>query len=189
MSKVKIDVNVCLYPMPVTLVGAIVENRPNFLTVAWVARLNFQPPMIGVALGKRHYTNAGIHDNKAFSVNIPGTELIEKTDYCGIVTGKTTDKSKLFDVFYGELSKAPMIRECPLCFECRLVQAVDLPADILFIGEIVSAYAEEGVLTKGHPDIKKMNSFTLTMPDNSYWSVGEKVGQAWNVGKGVKKER
>ena len=186
MEKVKIDLNACLYPMPMTLVGAVVGNRPNFLAAAWVVRVNFQPPMIGVALGKRHFTNGGIHDNKVFSVNIPGTDLMEKTDYCGIVTGKTVDKSGLFEVFYGELEKAPMIRECPLCLECRLIQEVDLPVDTLFIGEIVSVYADEAVLTNGQPDIKKMNPFTLTMPDNGYWSVGEKVGQAWSVGKNLK---
>ena len=186
MPKVKIDTNACLYPMPMTLIGAIVENRPNFLAAAWVARVNFQPPMIGVALGKRHYTNGGIEENKAFSVNIPGRDLLEKADYCGIVTGKTVDKSKLFNVFYGDLSKAPMIRECPLCLECRLVQAVDLPVDTFFIGEIVSAYAEDAALTNGQPDIKKMDAFTLTMPDNFYWSVGEKVGQAWSAGKSLK---
>ena len=186
MPKVRIDANACLYPMPMTLVGAVVENRPNFLAVAWVARVNFRPPMIGVALGKIHHTNSGIHENKAFSVNIPGKVLMEKTDYCGIVTGKTTDKSGLFEVFYGDLPKAPMIRQCPLCLECRLVQAVDLPSNTFFIGEIVSAHAEEAALTNGQPDIKKMDPFTLTMPDNLYWGVGEKLGQAWNVGKSLK---
>jgi flavin reductase (DIM6/NTAB) family NADH-FMN oxidoreductase RutF len=186
MGKVKIDTNACLYPMPMTLVGATVGDRPNFLAVAWAARVNFRPPLIGVALGKIHHTNAGIHENKAFSVNIPGRHLMEKTDYCGIITGKTTDKTKLFEVFYGEFANAPMIRECPLCFECRLVQAVDLPSNTLFIGEIVSAYADEGVLTNGQPDLKKIDPFTLTMPDNFYWSVGEKVGQAWNAGKSLK---
>jgi flavin reductase (DIM6/NTAB) family NADH-FMN oxidoreductase RutF len=186
MGKVKIDANACLYPMPMTLVGANVNNLPNFLAVAWAARVNFRPPMIGVALGKIHHTNAGIHGLRVFSVNIPGTDLLEKTDYCGIVTGKTTDKSKIFDVFYGELGQAPMIRECPLCLECRLVQAVDLPSNTLFIGEIVSAYAEEKMLTNGRPDVEKMDPFTLTMPDNCYWRVGEKAGQAWNAGKSLK---
>jgi hypothetical protein len=31
-----------------------------------------------------------------------------------------------------------------------------------------------------------MDPFTLTMPDNFYWSVGEKVGLAWNAGKSLK---
>ena len=186
MSKVKIDLNASPYPMPMTLVGAMVGNRPNFLAVAWVSRVNSRPPMIGVALGKIHHTNVGIHENKSFSVNIPGRDLLEKTDYCGIVTGKTSDKSRLFEVFYGEILHAPMIQQGPLCLECQLVQAVDLPSNTLFIGEIVSAYAEEEILMNGQPDIKKMNPFTLTMPDNFYWGVGEKEGQAWNAGKSVK---
>jgi hypothetical protein len=34
MGKVKIYTNACLYPMPMTLVGATVGDRPNFLAVA-----------------------------------------------------------------------------------------------------------------------------------------------------------
>ena len=43
MSKVKIDTNAFTYPMPMTLVGAMVDGRPNFLAVAWVTRVNYPP--------------------------------------------------------------------------------------------------------------------------------------------------
>jgi flavin reductase (DIM6/NTAB) family NADH-FMN oxidoreductase RutF len=66
---------------------------------------------------------------------------------------------------------------------CRLTQTVDLPFNHFFIGEIVEAYSEERYLTDGMPDIRKMAPFTLTMPDNRYWSVGEPIAQAWSVGK------
>ncbi|MBM9537101.1 hypothetical protein [Desulfobulbus alkaliphilus] len=36
-------------------------------------------------------------------------------------------------------------------------------------------------------DIKKMNPFTLTMPDNKYWTVGDNLGKAWNIGKSLKR--
>ena len=183
MEKIKLDKNAFLYPMPMVLVGAVVAGRANFMAVGWVSRVNFNPPLMAVALGKSHYTNAGIHKNKAFSVNVPGIDLLEKVDYCGIVSGEKTDKSNIFDVFYGELPGAPMIRECPLSLECRLVNAVDLPTNSLFIGEIVGAYSEERYLTEGKPDIKKIGPFTLTMPDNNYWEIGESAGRAWSVGK------
>ncbi|HXZ37238.1 MAG TPA: flavin reductase family protein [Thermodesulfobacteriota bacterium] len=183
MDKIKIDNNAFVYPMPMVLAGAMVGDKPNFMAVGWVARVNFQPPMIGIALGKTHYTNEGIHKNQAFSVNIPGMDLIEKVDFCGLVTGKKTDKSRTFDVFYRELKNAPMIRECPLCMECRVVQGVDLPSNTLFIGQIMGAYAEERFLTDGQPDILKINPFTLTMPDNQYWTVGKLAGKAWGIGK------
>jgi flavin reductase (DIM6/NTAB) family NADH-FMN oxidoreductase RutF len=188
MEKIKIDSNAFVYPMPMVLVGSTVENRPNFMAVGWVSRVNARPPMIGVALGKTHYTNAGILANKSFSVNVPGMDLIEKVDYCGLVSGKNNDKSQLFDIFYGGLPNAPMIRQCPLCMECKLVNPVDLPTNTLFIGEIIGAYAEEQFLTDGKPDIRKMIPFTLTMPDNNYWGVGNTVGKAWSIGKNFKKE-
>jgi flavin reductase (DIM6/NTAB) family NADH-FMN oxidoreductase RutF len=183
MEKIKLDKNSFLLPMPMVLVGAVVDGRANFMAVGWVSRVNFNPPMMAVALGKFHYTNGGIHKNKAFSVNIPGIALMEKVDYCGIVSGEKTDKSKIFDVFYGELPAAPMIRECPISLECRLVDTVDLPTNSMFIGEIVGAYSEERYLTEGKPDIKKISPFTLTMPDNNYWKIGENAGKAWSIGK------
>jgi hypothetical protein len=36
----------------------------------------------------------------------------------------------------------------------------------------------------GKPDIEKLRPFTLTMPDNRYWAVGEQVGRAWSDGRG-----
>ena len=186
MDKIRIESNAFVYPMPMVLTGAMVDNKPNFMAVGWVARVNFNPPMIGISLGKTHYTNNGIRQNKAFSVNVPGMDLIEKVDYCGLVTGRNTDKSRVFEVFYGELKDAPLIQECPLCMECRLVQAVDLPSNTLFIGQIVGAYTEEKYLTDGKPDILKINPFTLTMPDNQYWKVGQNSGKAWGIGKNIK---
>jgi len=185
MDKIKIDANAFVYPMPMVIVGAVVEGKPNFMAAAWVTRVNFKPPMIMVALGD-HYTNRGIDATGAFSINVPDVALIEKTDYCGIVSGRKVDKSKLFDVYYGSLPGAPLIRECPLAMACRLNQAVKLPFDTLYIGDIVEVFTEERFLTDGKPDVKKMNPFTLTMPDNHYWRVGEMAGRAWSDGKKLK---
>jgi len=187
MNKIKIGNSPFLYPMPMVLVGTEVEDKANFMAVGWVSRVNFNPPMIAVALGKMHYTNNGIHKNKTFSVNVPGIDLMEKVDYCGLVSGEKIDKSRVFDIFYGDLTNAPMIEQCPLCMECKLFNALELPSNTLFIGEIVEAYTEERFLTDGKPDIKKIEPFTLTMPDNNYWKVGQNAGKAWSMGKHFKK--
>jgi flavin reductase (DIM6/NTAB) family NADH-FMN oxidoreductase RutF len=186
MEKIRIDTNAFVYPMPMTIVGAVVDGKPNFLAAAWVTRVNFKPPMILVALGA-HHTNRGIEASGEFSINVPGADLMEKTDYVGIVSGRTADKSTLFDVFYGELAHAPLIRECPLAMACRVQQRVELPADTLYIADIVEAFSEERFLIDGKPDVKKMDPFVLTMPDNGYWRVGEKIGAAWSAGKKLKR--
>ncbi len=187
MEKIHIGTQSFLYPMPVVLVGTVVNGRPNFMTVGWISRVNFKPPLLGMGISKGHYTAKGILENKAFSVNIPSASMAEITDYCGIVSGKKQDKSWLFDLFYGEVKTAPMIRECPLTMECRLDQTVELPSNYLFIGEIAGVYTEEQYITDGCPDIEKMNPLSLTMPDNRYWKTGECAGSAWKMGKNWKK--
>jgi len=188
MEKINIGSNAFVYPMPVSLVGAIVDGRPNFMAVGWVCRVNRTPPIIAVAINQRHLTPKGIQEHRTFSVNFPGLDLMEKTDYCGLVSGREKDKSGIFEIFYGELKTAPMIQECPLCLECKLLQIVPLPTNSLFLGEIVAAFTEDRFLTNGKPDIQKMKSFVLTMPDNNYWKVGEHAGHAWSIGRKLKQE-
>jgi flavin reductase (DIM6/NTAB) family NADH-FMN oxidoreductase RutF len=64
-----------------------------------------------------------------------------------------------------------------------LVQTVDLPAEELFIGEIIAAYCDESCLTEGAPDLNKINPFVLIMPDKKYRGLGQDVGAAWEIGK------
>ena len=189
MNKINLGANVFVYPMPVTLVGANVAGRPNFLAVAWLTRVNLNPPLLAVSLNQGHFTPMGLRENRTFSVNFPSADLVAQTDYCGLVSGQKADKSGLFKVFYGELKTAPMIQECPLCLECKLVDIVEFPGNHLFVGEIVSSYTEERYLTDGKPDVRKMNPLLLTMPDNNYWTVGEHAGKAWSVGKKLKEAK
>ncbi len=182
MGKSKIGNNV-FFPMPVTLVGTVSEGKANFTTVAWVSRVNAQPPTVGIGVNKTHATAESILANKAFSVCFPNRTLLEKTDYCGITSGKAVDKSSLFTVFYGDIGAAPMIEECPLCMECLLTQTVEGESNYFFIGEIKGVYADEACLEDGNVAPGKTDYFILTMPDNAYRSLGEKLGEAWKIGK------
>lgn len=184
MNRIAPDVFVP--PMPTALVGALVDGRANFLAVGWLTRVNFKPPMLAVALNKRHHTPRGIVELQTFSVCFPSVAMKDLTDYCGVVSGRSVDKSQLFELFYGETETAPMIADCPLNIECRLVQTVELPSNVIYIGEMVAAYCEERFLTDGAPDIKKIDPLLLTMPDNRYWRVGEVVGKAFSDGLRLK---
>jgi flavin reductase (DIM6/NTAB) family NADH-FMN oxidoreductase RutF len=67
--KVKLGERNCLYPMPTTLVGALVNGKPNYVTIAHVGIMDSTSVSLG--MNKNHYTNQGIKENKTFSVNIP----------------------------------------------------------------------------------------------------------------------
>lgn len=188
MTKVEISPNSAPFPKPIALVGSLVKGRPNFLTVAWLTRVNINPNIWGVALNKKRYTLEGVLENNTFSVNFPNAKLVQKTDYCGLYSGRDIDKSQIFDVFFGKLETAPMIRECPISAECSVYQTVDLPNDVFVLGEVKAIYTEEQYLTNGVLDQKKVNPFVFTRPADQYWALGLEVGKAYSIGKTLVKE-
>jgi flavin reductase (DIM6/NTAB) family NADH-FMN oxidoreductase RutF len=176
----------CLYPMPTVLVGTHVNGKPNFITIAHVGIMDHQTVSLG--MNKVHYSNAGIKENGAFSINIPSVDMVRLTDYCGIASGKREDKAALFEIFYGQVAAAPLIQACPVNMACRLVQTVDFPKHDIFIGEIVDTYGDDRCLTDGVLDLAKVQPFLFDMMQRSYWRLGEKLGRAWNIGKDYKKD-
>ena len=183
--KTNLGVLNALNPMPTTIVGATVNGKPNFIAIAWVgiAGLN----RISVSLNKVHSTNPGIKENKSFSVNLPSEEIIAEADYCGIKSGKDTDKSSIFKIFYGELKTAPMIEECPINMECKLVETIDTSNHDTFIGEITATYCNEEILENKKTNINKVKPLLYSMPDRGYWRLGKRITNAWEIGNKLKK--
>ena len=184
-----IPFNPKLYALPTTqlILGTHLDGVPNFMALAWATRVNFQPPLIAISVNNGHMSHKGVRENNQFSLCMPNSEMVALTDYVGLVSARKTDKSQLFDIFYGDLKNAPLIRECPLNLEMKLFEAVELPTNTIFIGEIAGTWCEESCLRDGVPDVSKIEPFILTMPDNRYWGIGEKVGDAWKDGKNLKK--
>ena len=181
--KKKLGPSIANYPMPLILAGTNVNGKANFLAVAWFTMANYQPLQIAIVLGKMHHTNEGIKENKTFSVCIPSTKQIESVDYCGLVSGKQADKSKIYDVFYGDLKTAPMISEFGLNYECELLKVVDNGANEMFIGAIKEAYADETILKDGKPDISLIDPVLCIQNGGKYYNLGKPFADAWSVGK------
>jgi flavin reductase (DIM6/NTAB) family NADH-FMN oxidoreductase RutF len=182
--KEKLGAINALYPTPTTLVGATVSGKPNFIAIAHIGIMTRNH--ISLGMRKTHYTNAGIKENKTFSVCLPSENLVIETDYCGIMTGKKTDKAVLFDIFYGELKTAPMIQQCRVCMECRLDRIIDFPNHDVFIGEIVQTYADESVLSGKNVDVSKLKPLLFDMNSKKYWSLGREIATCWDIGKQLK---
>lgn len=186
MGKVQVDFKTLRYPLPTTLVGANVEGKPNFLTIGFFAILSHVPPIVSVTLYKNHHTVKGIRENGAFSVNIPSSDMVEITDYCGIVSGRKVDKSNLFKSFYGQLNTAPMIVECPLNLECELSQTIEAGNNLIFVGNVASVYANKEVLSDGVPDIRAIDPLVLFGSVYHSWKFGPEIAGAYRVGKKLK---
>jgi flavin reductase (DIM6/NTAB) family NADH-FMN oxidoreductase RutF len=179
-----------LHPMPVLLVGAKVDGKPNFMTVAWAGIANGEPPMISIAVRHQRHTHKGIRQNLTFSVNIPSTDLVREADYCGSVSGSKVDKVEVcqFKVFYGKLKSAPLIEQCPINLECKVAHILDLGSHSLVVGRIEETHVSESCLIDGIPDIKKIKPLIYNRdPARQYLAFGEVIAKAYSIGRELKK--
>lgn len=183
--KVDLGAKNCLYPLPTVLVGALVNGKPNYITIAHVGIMD--PGAVSLGMNKVHYTNQGIKENQTFSINVPSVDQVKVTDYCGLVSAARTSKAELFRTFYGKLKTAPMIEECELNMECQLIQTVDFPQHDIFVGKVVATHCDESVLTEGVLDLGKLQPILFAMTDRSYYGIGKRFAKAWSVGKDFQK--
>jgi flavin reductase (DIM6/NTAB) family NADH-FMN oxidoreductase RutF len=182
MGKVKIKNYPMVSPTPIVLAGADVNGKPNYTTIGAFGVV-CEGPIFYISLKDIHFSTIGVKENGYFSVNIPSVDMIQKTDYCGLVSGKTIDKSHLFSSFYYEIGKAPMISECPMNFLCKVIQTTSICGFEVFFGEIVLTFVNEDCLTDDVPDPLKINP-TLAMGFN-YYNLAQSVGAVFKEGKKI----
>lgn len=188
MAKVTIRPDRYMYPRPTLLVGANVDGKANFLAVGGGGVANAEPPMIGVPIRHQRYTLKGIRQNLTFSINTPSIDLVREMDYCGITSGAKVDKVKVcqFKVFYGDLKTAPMIEQCPLNLECKVVQMLNLESHSFVIGQVEGTYITESCLTDDKPDVNQIKPIIFNLEAGEYIAFGEVIAKAFSIGQELK---
>jgi flavin reductase (DIM6/NTAB) family NADH-FMN oxidoreductase RutF len=179
-----------LYPTPVMLVGTYdAAGKPNVMTAAWGGICCSIPPCVAVSLRKATYTHGNIVLQGAFTISIPSENHVAQADYCGLVSGKKTDKfaeGGLTPV-RSALVNAPYVEEFPLVLECRLVHQIELGLHTQFVGEILDVKADAKVLDdQGVPDVEKLRLFFFAPEANAYYGTGKRLGDAFSIGQAVR---
>lgn len=180
MNKKKIA-NIPFGPYITVLAGATVKGKPNYATIGAYGVVS-QKPVLYISLKNTHCTTSGVLENGFFTVNIPSSEAVEKTDYCGTVSGNKVDKSEIFESFYDEAGNAPMIKECPVDYLCKVIQIIPIFDFTMFIGEIVAVYANKDCLENGRPNALKVKPTVLM--DSGYFDLNNRVGSIFKTCKG-----
>lgn len=178
-----------VYPAPVLVVGTYGPGeKPNAMTAAWGGICCSSPPCLAVSLRKATQTYANVLNRKAFTVNIPSDNYVREVDYFGTVSGKNEDKfarTRLTPV-KSDLVDAPYIREFPLVLECRLFDVIAVGLHTQFIGEIVDTKVSEMLMAgERFLGIEKLRPIIYAPENGGYYSVGEFLAKAFNVGKKV----
>jgi flavin reductase (DIM6/NTAB) family NADH-FMN oxidoreductase RutF len=176
-----------MYPMPVLIVGTYDESgTPDAMNAAWGTVCD--TAQIAVVLSAGHKTVKNLHKTKAFTVGIADAKNVIAADFVGVVSANTTP-NKLektgWHIQKSEHVNAPIIQELPLILECKLI-SYDTDTEIC-IGEVVNVSVDESVLDeKGGVDVKKLNPICYDCSGHGYYTLGERVGNAFSDGLRLK---
>lgn len=172
-----------IYPLPVLIVGTYdKKGTPNAMNAAWGTVCDTAQVM--VCLSATHKTVKNLLETKAFTVGIADSKNVVPADYVGIVSANDVhDKIEKagWTTIKSQFVNAPIIQELPLVLECKLV-SYDFESEIC-VGEVVNVSVDDSILDKkGKVDLTKFKPICYDCDTHGYYTLGEKVGQAFSDG-------
>lgn len=187
--KKSLGARIAILPTPVWIVGTYdKDGKPNAMAAAWAGVCCSKPPCVAVSLRKATYTYGSIVERRCYTVSVPPASYAKQADYFGIASGRDADKfaSAGLTPVRGDLVDAPYVEEFPLVLECELRHTVEIGLHTQFIAEIMDAKVDERVLPQsGPPDVEKLEPFVFSPDCNTYHRIGERIGQAFSMGKEI----
>lgn len=188
MSKQLWKAGNMVYPLPAVMVSTgDKEGNTNILTVAWTGTICTNPAMVYISVRPERHSYAMIRDTKEFVINLTTEKLVRATDYCGVRSGRDTDKWKDMNLHQEKADKlqyAPLIEESPVNIECKVVEVKELGSHHMFIATVEAVHADEAYLNeKNKFELNKTG--LLAYSHGEYLGLGKKLG---TFGYSVKKK-
>lgn len=175
-------------PVPPTLVSCGTMEQPNVITIAWTGILNSIPPKTYISVRPSRHSYEIIKNSGEFVINLTTESLVRAADYCGVRSGKNTDKfldMGLTAEPCPSLSDCPMIVQAPLSLACKVTDIIPLGSHDMFMADIVAMFVDDQFVDnsgKLHLDSAHLISYS----HGEYFALGEKLG---SFGFSVKKKK
>ncbi len=144
MGKRSFKGGAMLNPVPAVMVSCG-NRKPNIITIAWTGIVNSNPPMTYISVRKERYSHNIIESTGEFVINLCSEKLAFATDFCGVRSGRDTDKFKEIKLTpeRAEAVRCPMIKESPVNIECRVREIIELGSHDMFIADILRVHVDE----------------------------------------------
>ncbi len=168
--EVPIETNMIglIAPRPVVLVTSAAEGlKPNIIAIAAVTGASHEPPMFVISVRHTRYSHQLIEKSKEYAINVATPELKEQVAICGRTSGSRVDKFKETGLTQvrGTVIKAPLIAECPINIECKVVASIRPGTHTLFVGQVVAAHVEEGAFDGKKLDLQRFPTIGYNQPE------------------------
>ena len=178
-----------LNPTPVVLVSCAEKEQPenkNMITLAWAGTVNSEPPMVSVSVRKERHSHGLILGSGEFVVNLTDEKMARAVDFCGVKSGRDTDKARETGLEYMQaegLTIAPAVKDAPVSLCCKVRQVLELGSHDMFLGEVVSVMVREDLLdAKGSLHLEKAG--LITYSHGLYQKLGDVLGFfGWSIAR------
>ena len=128
------------------LVSADADGKPNTMTIGWgTVGIIWGKPIFIVLVRPSRYTYGLMEQTDDFTVNVPSADMKDVVAFCGSVSGRDHDKfaEKGLTAVPGRKVKSPVIEQCVIHYECKVVHKNDVLEDKL-AKDIISSFHPEG---------------------------------------------
>ena len=178
MAKITWKGSTLLAPVPPVMVTCGDMEHSNIITVAWAGLINTHPPRLSISVRPTRYSHAIIRERGEFAVNLTPESLVRACDYCGIYTGAKVDKFAKTGLHKAPASalSCPIIEECPLALECKVIDVIPQGTHDLFLAEVVAVDVDESLLD-GQGKLCLERAELVAFAHGEYFSLGEKLGK------------
>lgn len=121
---------------PVILVTTFDGKNNNIMTISWHMIMDFSPH-IALSTGAWNTSFEVMMKTKECVIAVPGVNLIETAIGIGTVHGTDVDKFDKFSLtsLAAKTVKAPLIKECLKCVECKVIDYVEKHGLVILSGE------------------------------------------------------
>lgn len=185
--KIEVPPKSLLPPCPVTVVCTYDEDeKPNGLAISWAGVAVSEPPHVMISVRPSRYSHAALLSRRVFTMNIPSEDQMQEADYFGLASGRRTNKFEDTNLtpVSGVHVAAPMIKEFPLSFECKIVSSQSIGSHTIFIAEVLAVHANEDILDEEKNIlVEKLRPISYDAAKFHYYKQGEVLGRGFFVGK------
>ena len=168
-----------LYPVPAVLIGCRdKEGRDNLMTAAWAGTICSDPVMVSVSIRGERYSHHIIENTGEFTISLTNRQLARATDFCGVRSGRNTDKFAEMKLtpLESTMISAPGVAQSPVVLECKVKEILRLGSHDMFIAEVVNVSVDEQYLDdKGKLELEKAD--LIAYSHGEYFALGDKIGK------------
>jgi flavin reductase (DIM6/NTAB) family NADH-FMN oxidoreductase RutF len=131
-------------PGPVVLLTTAAKGRANVMTMSWHMMVDFEPPLIACIVSDANYSFAALRKTGECVIAIPAAKLAPKVVEIGNTSGRDVDKFAAFGLtpLPAKRVGAPLIAECFINLECKVIDTRLVKTYGLFILEVVRAWTD-----------------------------------------------